>query len=263
MPIVSHFNAIASDLLIRNSGTALVEGSNFVDVCAGPATFTLAVMKRITPEQARSINFIVSDFSQGMLDEAKRAVDEYLPGNTNVDFQLIDVQDIALPAASADIVGHMFGYFVPDRKKAFAEVYRVCKPGGIAVIGVWKYACMAPLLNDFLVHMNKEPKANALEIVHSCADGIAFRTELLGYGYSQVTVHEDERVFELDVRDHKILMGLFTNPMISSELIGLAPGFLFAEWDKFVRMPEFKFPINLEKNVLFVKYIANTVICVK
>eukprot|EP00428_Durinskia_dybowskii_P062193 CAMPEP_0170365480 /NCGR_PEP_ID=MMETSP0117_2-20130122/5922_1 /TAXON_ID=400756 /ORGANISM="Durinskia baltica, Strain CSIRO CS-38" /LENGTH=253 /DNA_ID=CAMNT_0010620035 /DNA_START=129 /DNA_END=887 /DNA_ORIENTATION=+ len=230
MPIVSHFNAIASELLFKDSGASLVAGSTFVDVCAGPATFTLASMKLMTPEQRTSINFLVSDFSQGMIDEAKKAVDVYLPGNTNVNFQVIDVQDIALPDESADVVGHMFGYFVPDRKKAFTEVFRITKTGGTVVIGVWKYAAMAPLLNDFLVYMNKTPKPNAMDIAHSCADGVAFRNELLGYGYSQVTVHESERVFALDIRERELLMGLFSNPMISAELAGLTPEFLFAEW---------------------------------
>jgi ubiquinone/menaquinone biosynthesis C-methylase UbiE len=240
-----------------------VEGSIFVDVCAGPGTFTVALMKRISPDLARSIHFIVSDFAEGMVNEARTAVQAFLPDCTNVDFEVIDVQDITLATESADVISHMFGYFVPDRSKAFTEVYRLLKPGGTAVIGTWKYAGMAPLLNDFLVHLGKNAIPKALEVVHSCADGDAFYSELLGYGYSEVTVHENERVFELGFEDHDALLGMFANPMISKELTDFTNDHLLSEWNKFLRSVNLKFPVDLERNILFVKYIGNLVICVK
>ena len=68
---------------------------------------------------------------------------------------------------------------------------------------------MAPLLNDFLVYLGRDPIPKALELVHSCADGDVFRAELFGYGYSEVTVHENERVFELGFEDHDAIFTIF------------------------------------------------------
>lgn len=260
---MDHFNDVACEMLLSGCPGALFEGSKLLDVCAGPGTFTMAVIKRTGQDFARSIQFVVSDFAQGMVDAARNAIQECLPENTNVEFRVIDVQDIPIPAGSADVISHMFGYFVPDRHKAFNEVCRVLKPGGTAVIGPWKYAGMAPLLNDFLLHLGKESIPKAIEMVHACADGDVLRIELLACGYSQVTVHERERIFELGFEDSDALLGMFANPMISPHLSDFSEQHLLSEWSKFVRASEFSYPVDLHSNTLFLKYVGNLVICVK
>lgn len=69
----------------------------------------------------------LSDFSQGMLDNAKDHVDDL----ANVDYKVINIMDIPFPENSFDIViaNHML-YHVPDVQQALSEVRRVLKPNG-------------------------------------------------------------------------------------------------------------------------------------
>lgn len=70
----------------------------------------------------------LSDFSEGMLDEARQRLADAPDPFT---FEHIDAQQISLPAATFDavIANHML-YHVPDRAKALAEIRRVLKSGG-------------------------------------------------------------------------------------------------------------------------------------
>ena len=70
----------------------------------------------------------LSDFSEGMLTEAKRNVRDF---NGSFSFRQLDAQDIPFDddAFDAVVANHML-YHVPDIPKALAEVRRVLKPGG-------------------------------------------------------------------------------------------------------------------------------------
>lgn len=71
---------------------------------------------------------VVSDFSPGMLDAARRA----LGTNTSLfHFTVIDAQLIPYADESVDAVlaYHML-YHVPDRQRALSEIRRVLRPGG-------------------------------------------------------------------------------------------------------------------------------------
>ena len=72
-------------------------------------------------------DIILSDFSAGMLDQAR----QNLAGSCPFAFKVIDAQSIPYADARFDIViaNHML-YHVPDRKQALAEIRRVLKPGG-------------------------------------------------------------------------------------------------------------------------------------
>jgi ubiquinone/menaquinone biosynthesis C-methylase UbiE len=49
----------------------------------------------------------------------------YLYSHSKLSFQVVDVQDIPFSPDSFSSVACMFGYFVPDRMKAFGEICRV------------------------------------------------------------------------------------------------------------------------------------------
>jgi SAM-dependent methyltransferase len=67
-----------------------------------------------------------SDFSPGMLDEARANLPE-----GNFAFKVINAEDIPFAEASLDavIANHMI-YHIPDRPKALGEIRRVLRPGG-------------------------------------------------------------------------------------------------------------------------------------
>lgn len=263
VPIVRHFNEVARDLLLQHYASAIRPGALLLDVCAGPGVFETALMDAIGDSATRALQIVISDFASGMVEEAQVLMEARLPGCDNIRYEVIDVQSIPLVDNHADVVIHMFGYFVPERIKAFREVHRVCKSGGVVVIGVWKYACLAPLLQDFIVHLGKASNPRALEVVHQCADGAALTNELLRYGYSKVDLYEMERIFELGFDDNDAIMGLFANPMISAALAEFSCEQLLSAWGAFVRCPDLKYPVDMDRQVLMLRYTANIVLCVK
>lgn len=77
------------------------------------------------PEDA---HIILSDFSQGMLSDARNVL-----GNNadRFEYQVLDAQEIPYPDDSLDIViANLMLYHIPDRKKAISEISRVLKSDG-------------------------------------------------------------------------------------------------------------------------------------
>ena len=76
----------------------------------------------------RCSRFILSDFSDGMLDKAR----ETLRDCTGIEYRTIDIQEIPFDDGSFDIViANMMLYHVPDLSRGLREVRRVLKEGGL------------------------------------------------------------------------------------------------------------------------------------
>ena len=103
---------------------AFPDQCHVLELGCGPGTLWLKNQERIPADW----NIMLSDFSAGMVEEARRNLTSVVHSFT---FQQIDAQSIPLPDSSLDavIANHML-YHVPDRNKAFAEVRRVLKPTG-------------------------------------------------------------------------------------------------------------------------------------
>lgn len=93
----------------------------------------------------------LSDFSEGMLDEARRALADMPKTNLRV----IDAMSIPFPDASFDVViANMMLYHVPDKRRAIAETARVLRRGGAfycATYGEGNLADIAPELMKGLI----------------------------------------------------------------------------------------------------------------
>lgn len=75
----------------------------------------------------KGAQLILTDFSAGMLQEARAAV----PARSNISFEQVDIQQIPYKDASFDLViANMMLYHVPDLDKALSEAARVLKPDG-------------------------------------------------------------------------------------------------------------------------------------
>src|SRR6185312_3117561 len=58
--------------------------------------------------------------------------------NDKIEFQEADIENLPFPDQMFDVVICQFGLmFLPDRMKGLREIYRVLKPGGVFVGGVW------------------------------------------------------------------------------------------------------------------------------
>jgi ubiquinone/menaquinone biosynthesis C-methylase UbiE len=102
----------------------IAPGSRVLELGCGPGLFWTSSRERIPADW----QITLSDFSQGMLQEAQQALAQLSHPFT---FQVIDAQSIPFEDASLDavIANHML-YHVPDRPKALTEIRRVLKPDG-------------------------------------------------------------------------------------------------------------------------------------
>lgn len=100
-----------------------------LEIAAGTGRVTRHIREHI-PADAR---LIASDISRDMLHEAKKKLNHLA-----IEWQQVDAQELPFSDNSIDLVVCCFAYmFVPDRPKAFSEVYRVLKPGGMFLFTTW------------------------------------------------------------------------------------------------------------------------------
>ena len=80
-------------------------------------------------ETGESGKVIGIDFTEAMIDKARTNAEKL--GFNNVEFRLGDIEKIPITANVADVVvSNCVMNLVPDKLKAFSEVYRILKTGG-------------------------------------------------------------------------------------------------------------------------------------
>lgn len=129
--IISHYTINPDDQILElGCGTGSMWREN-LHLLTGDAALTL------------------TDFSEGMLETAKRNV-----VSENVRFQQVDIQNIPYPDASFDVViANMMLYHVPDLYKGLAEVRRVLKPGGFFYCATYGIHGIMEYVTDLLKDM--------------------------------------------------------------------------------------------------------------
>lgn len=101
----------------------------WLDVGCGTGAFTELVLARAAPE-----NIIGIDPSPAQVEHARRTV--MAP---QADFRAGDATDLPFATGAFDIVASaLVIHFFPDRPKAFREMLRVTKPGGIVAGYTWR-----------------------------------------------------------------------------------------------------------------------------
>ena len=122
--------ATAQQELMRHA--ALVPGERVLDVACG--TGLAAVEAAEAVGAAGSVVGI--DLSGRMIDAARQRAAAC--GVANATFERMDAESLDLPDASFDVVLCALGLmYVPDPKRALAEMRRVLRPGGRLVVVVW------------------------------------------------------------------------------------------------------------------------------
>jgi SAM-dependent methyltransferase len=167
--------------LFSRDALALVQtspGARLLDVAAGPGTLTL-----LAAASGHSLSAI--DFSPQMVENLQRRLTQ---AQLSADVRLGDGQ--ALPWENSEFDGafSMFGLmFFPDRARGLAELHRVLKPGGVAVVSSWAtfegifasiMVAMREVLPDIPFGAGKGPLGDPDELA----------LELSGAGFFDVTV---------------------------------------------------------------------------
>lgn len=104
---------------------AIRDGESVLDVGCGTGTLTLAAKRRAGAGQVRGIDASAEMIEVARQKAAKRGVD--------VEFQVALVEDLPYPDVSFDVaLSSLMLHHLPDdlKRKGFAEVRRVLKPGG-------------------------------------------------------------------------------------------------------------------------------------
>jgi ubiquinone/menaquinone biosynthesis C-methylase UbiE len=112
-------------------------GDRVLDVACGPGAAAFAAA-------ARGARVVAVDFSEGMISELRaRALRE----GADVEALVMDARALDLPDGSFDVAVCCLGFmFFPDRARAFAQMRRVLRPGGRAVIATWGPIERRPLM---------------------------------------------------------------------------------------------------------------------
>lgn len=101
------------------------EGDTVVDLGSGAGNDAF-VARALVGESGKVIGI---DMTSAMIDKARENADTL--GFNNVEFRLGDIEHIPIAANRADVVvSNCVLNLVPDKRQAFAEMYRILKPGG-------------------------------------------------------------------------------------------------------------------------------------
>jgi ubiquinone/menaquinone biosynthesis C-methylase UbiE len=101
------------------------KGDTVIDLGSGAGNDCF-VARALTGETGSVIGI---DMTEAMIGKARENVKKL--GFTNVEFRLGDIEKMPVTANKADvIISNCVLNLVPDKEKAFKEIYRVLKPGG-------------------------------------------------------------------------------------------------------------------------------------
>jgi SAM-dependent methyltransferase len=114
-------------------------GETILELAAGPGDTGFAAAQALGPDGL----LVSTDVAPEMVAAAEERGREL--GLTNVEYRVVDAQQIDLPDEHVDGVLCRWGYMlVPDPGRALAETYRVLRPEGRVVLTVWAEADANP-----------------------------------------------------------------------------------------------------------------------
>jgi ubiquinone/menaquinone biosynthesis C-methylase UbiE len=161
-----------------------------LEIAAGTGRVTRHLRERIPP----AANLIASDISEDMLAVARAKL-----AHLDIDWQNIDAQQLPFSDNSIDLVVCCFGYmFVPDKAKAFAEVYRVLKPGGLFLFTTWdKLEHNAASWSARLIAEKylEEPLPESYHLATSMNDETVITTLLQDAGFAKTAIEKAGLLF--------------------------------------------------------------------
>lgn len=147
-----------------------------LEIGCGNGLLWKANINRI-PEDA---NIILSDFSEGMLNDARKIL-----GNAadRFEFEILDAQKIHYPDNSFDVViANLMLYHIPNRKKAISEVSRVLNDGGALYASTFGLDDMQEL-KEIIINFDKDihPSAELMARAFGLENGEKQLNNSFGY----------------------------------------------------------------------------------
>lgn len=158
------------------------EGDTVLDLGSGAGN-DVFIARSHTGETGRVIGL---DMTEAMIERANENNKKL--GYDNVEFILGDIENIPIDNESVDVVlSNCVLNLVPDKKKAFSEIYRVMKPGGHFSI------------SDIVISGELPEKIKkAGEMYAGCVSGAIDRSEYIGLieetGFRNIKIEKDKLI---------------------------------------------------------------------
>jgi arsenite methyltransferase len=158
------------------------EGDVVVDLGAGAGN-DVFIARSFVGDSGKVIGI---DMTEAMIEKANKNNQKL--GYGNVEFKLGDIENLPIENNSADVViSNCVLNLVPDKNKAFAEMYRIIKPGGHFSV-------------SDIVLIGELPKAikKSAEMYAGCVSGAIDQNEYLGIitksGFRNVEVKKSKSI---------------------------------------------------------------------
>lgn len=158
-------------------------GARWLDVGCGTGAFSELILRRCAPKEIVGI-----DPSPAQIEYAQKKFPD-------LTFRIADSMDMPFGANEFDVVASaLVFHFIPDRQKAFAEMNRVLKSGGLVSGYTWKRSASA----DFapytaVISAAKQVGADTISsatVPEGSADGM--RASLQAAGFADIAITEIE-----------------------------------------------------------------------
>jgi len=162
----------------------ILKGNTVVDLGSGAGN-DVFIARQLVGEDGKVIGL---DFTEEMIEKANR--NNAKLGYKNVEFKLGEIENMPIEKNSVDVViSNCVLNLVPDKKKAFNEIYRILKPGA--------HFCVSDIV--IKGEMSDELKRSA-ELYAGCVSGAIDQEEYLNTveetGFDKVEIKKS-KVIEL------------------------------------------------------------------
>jgi ubiquinone/menaquinone biosynthesis C-methylase UbiE len=183
-----------------------------LEIAAGTGRVTRHIRESIPP----STKLIASDISENMLAVAKNKL-----SHLDIDWQIIDAQELPFSDNSIDLVVCCFGYmFVPDKQKAFEEVYRVLKPGGQFLFTTWdklENNTASFTSRSIAKKYLEDPLPDSYNLATSMSDKAIIKSLIKDAGFTKISIEQVE-LFSISRTSKEAAYGLVEGGLIYEEI---------------------------------------------